>query len=119
MTFGPAEMDQVSAAVAAPWRAPAAARIASLAPFFLAVALQLFAPRYFPAMFAEPPAIIGLPLGAVVGALTLAWAAFGALTVWTTHSRLAAALALAFLTVPSMFAVILGPAVVLIMQNLG
>ena len=119
MTFGSGEMGQASAPATVPWRAPAGARIASLAPFFLAVALQLLAPKYFPPMFAAPPAIMGLPLGAVVGALTLAWAAFGALIVWTTHSRLAAALALAFLTVPSMFALILGPAVVLILQNLG
>jgi len=60
-----------------------------------------------------------VPLGVIVGALALAWAALGALIVWTTHSRLAAALSLAFLTVPSMFALILGPAVILIVQNLG
>ncbi|HET9851790.1 MAG TPA: hypothetical protein VFP56_04705 [Candidatus Limnocylindrales bacterium] len=119
MTFGSAEMDQVSAAARVPWRAPAGARLASLAPFFLAVALQLFAPRYFPPLFAAPPDVMGVPLGVIVGALALAWAAFGALVVWTTHSRVAAALALAFLTLPSMFALLLGPAVVLILQNLG
>jgi hypothetical protein len=119
MAFEPAGREQGYAPAPATWRAPAAARIASLAPFFLAVVLQLFAPRYFQPMFTDPTAIMGLPLGAIVGALTLAWAALGALIVWTTHSRLAAALSLAFLSVPSMLALILGPAVILIVQNLG
>lgn len=101
-----------------PWRAPAAARLSSLAPFLLAVALQLFAPVYFRPVLARPPEILGVPLGVVVGALILAWAAFGSLIVWTTQSRLAAALALGFLTIPSIFAMILGPTVILILQNL-
>ena len=102
-----------------PWRAPAAARLSSLTPFLLAVALQLFAPAYCRAMLARPPEILGIPLGVVVGALILAWAAFGSLIVWTTRSRLFATLALGFLTIPSIFAMILGPAVILILQNLG
>jgi hypothetical protein len=99
------------------WRASGPARLATLAPFFLAVALKLFAPVYFGGPV-NPPEILGIPLGVVVGALTLAWAGLGALIVWTTGSRLAAALALAFLTLPSMFAMILGPAIILILQNL-
>ena len=119
MAFESVSTGQGPAPATVPWRAPVGARIASLTPFFLALALQLFAPTYFPPMFSKPPDVMGVPLGAIVGALALAWAAFGALVVWTTHSRLAAGLALAFLTVPSMFAAILGPAVILIMQNLG
>ena len=42
----------------------------------------------------------------------------GALVIWTTGSRVAAALALAFLTLPSMFAMVLGPAALLVLQNL-
>lgn len=119
MTFRSSE---TGAAVVAPprqWRAPAAARVSSLAPFLLAIALQLFAPVYFQPLLAKPPEILGIPLGVVVGALILAWAAFGSIIVWTTHSRLATALALAFFTVPSIFAMILGPAVILILQNLA
>jgi len=119
MTFEAGGTGAAVLAPARPWRAPAAARLSSLAPFLLAVALQLFAPVYFRPMLARPPEILGIPLGVVVGALTLAWAAFGSLVVWTTHSRLAAALALGFLTIPSIFAMILGPAVILILQNLG
>ena len=119
MTFQSGGSGAVVVAAPRPWGAPAAARLSSLAPFLLAVALQLFAPVYFRPMLVRPPEILGIPLGVVVGALILVWAAFGSLIVWTTHSRLAAALALGFLTIPSIFSMILGPAVILILQNLN
>ena len=106
------------AAGARPWRAPVTARIASLVPFFVAIALQLAAPRFTEGLLMPPPDIPGIPTGAILGALVLGWAAFGALVVWTTGSRLAAALALGLLTLPSMFGLILGPAMLLILQNL-
>lgn len=103
-----------------PWRAPAPARVASLLPFLVAIAIPVLnGQRLSSPMFTEPPVFAGLPPGIVVGALVIAWAAFGALVIWTTHSRLATTLALAFLTLPSMFAMILGPAIVLILENLG
>ena len=119
MTFHSAQSGTTFPVAPARWRASGAAKIASLAPFLVAVALQLFAPVYFAPMLVRPPDILGIPLGVVAGALILAWAALGTLIVWTTHSRLAAAMALAFLTLPSIFALILGPAIILILQNLS
>ena len=107
-------------ATTGPWRAPAAARLASLLPFLLQGAIQLLdGPRLSSPMFVERTALAGLPLGTIIGTLVLAWAAFGAVVVWTTHSRLATTFALAFVTLPSMFAMILWPAIVLILQNLN
>ena len=102
-----------------PWRAPGPFRLASLAPFMLAILVQVAAlgPRVGGPLF-EEPTVVGIPIGVGVGALTLGWAALGALVIWTTGSRVAAALALAFLTLPSMFAMVLGPAALLVLQNL-
>lgn len=114
---GPIKIAHVNSQVA--WRAPIAARLASLAPFVLALVVELFAPRFFGPLLEAPPDILGAPLGVIVGALVLAWAALGALVVWTTGSRLACVLALALMTLPSMFAIIFTPAMILILQNLG
>lgn len=99
------------------WRSPPLLRAVSFLPFALAIGLALVARSYIgrPMMTAES---VGIPLNLVIGALTLAWAAFGALIVWTTSSRTAASLALVFITLPSIFAMILGPAIILILQNL-
>ena len=99
------------------WRSPVVLRVASLAPFALAVAFAMLARSYFCCLF-EPAGILGVPYTVVLEAVVLGWAALGALIVWTTGSRVAAALATAVLTLPSMFALILGPALILVLQNL-
>ena len=101
-----------------PWRASAGRRIASLAPFGLALALALLARSYFGIGLGSPPDILGVPLGLAIDGLVLAWAALGALIVWTTGSRSAASLALALITLPSMLAIIFTPALILILQHL-
>ena len=100
-----------------PWRSPPLLRAVSLLPFALAIALALLARSYVSGPMA-PPESDGIPLNVVVAGLALAWAAFGTLIVWTTGSRIAASLALVFITLPSMLATILGPAIILILQNL-
>ena len=61
---------------------------------------------------AKPPDIVGLPLGVVVDALTLAWAALGAYVIWTTRSLTLAALALVTATAPAVVILILTPAAI-------
>jgi hypothetical protein len=104
--------------VARPWRAPALLRIGTLMPFALALAIPLLAGPGLGGPLFQPAEVAGIPLWVIGGGLVLAWAAFGALVVWTTGSRLAATLAYVFITLPSMFALILGPAIILILQNL-
>lgn len=103
---------------ASTWRAPGLLRIGALMPFVLALAIPLLAGPKFGGPMYSAPDVAGFPIPTAIGGLTLGWAAFGALVVWTTGSRLAATLAYVFVTVPSIFALILGPAVVLILQNL-
>jgi hypothetical protein len=100
------------------WRAPALRRVAALAPFAVALAIPLLATNYFSRGVSKPPDIFGLPLGIVVEGLILGWAALGALLIWTTGSRVAATLAMAFITLPSLIALLLWPAIVLVLQNL-
>jgi hypothetical protein len=118
MTLRSTDPGQPRAAAPRVWRAPVPAKVASLVPFFLAAFLQLPSPRFSSPMFSGPE-IVGLPVAAVVGALILAWAGLGALIVWTTGSRAASALALAFLTLPSMFGLVFAPAMLLILQSFG
>ena len=100
------------------WRAPALLRVATLLPFALAAAIPLLAgPTLGRPMF-DPPEVAGIPLNLAIVGLVLGWAGFGALVVWTTGSRLAATLAYVFITLPSMLGLILGPAIILILQNL-
>ncbi len=117
------EIEHPAAAMGRPhgpreWHASPLRRAATLAPFALALALSLLARSYFGIAAAMPPDISGIPLGMVAGGIVLAWAALGALIVWTTGSRTAASLALVFITLPSMLAVIFTPAVILVLQKL-
>ena len=100
------------------WRAPALLRIATLMPFALALAIPVLAGRSLGGPMYGPPEVMGVPLNVVIAAVVLGWSAFGALVVWTTGSRVAATLAYVFITLPSMFALVLGPALILVLQNL-
>jgi hypothetical protein len=115
-TQNPVTMERSGAS--RPWRASPGRRLASLAPFGLALAIAVLARTYFGVGMGEPPDILGLPLGLVLEGIVLAWAALGALIIWTTGSRAAASLAMVFITLPSMLAIIFTPAVILILQNL-
>ena len=101
------------------WRASIALRLVSLTPFAFALVISLVSRRFFDPLFAEAPTVLGIPVGLVVGGGALMWAALGALVVWTARSPLLAMLALLLFTVPSILALILGPALILIVQNLG
>jgi hypothetical protein len=100
------------------WRADSAWRVISLTPFGLALVLVIFANSYLPGIMSKPPDILGLPLGAVVDALTLLWAALGAYVIWTTRSLAVASIALLASTGPAVVVLIFAPAAIRIMVNL-
>jgi len=114
----PAAEQRQPAQARIPWRADGRWRTVSLTPFGLALVLAVFATSYLPGIMAKPPDIVGLPLGVVVDALTLAWAALGAYVILTTRSLTLAALALVTATAPAVVILILTPAAIRIMQNL-
>jgi len=91
----------------------------TLTPFALAAWVDFVPHSFFGGPLGPPPEILGLSAGGWLQVAFLAWAAVGAYIVWTTHSRLASALALVLFTPVAIFGLVLGPAVLLILQNLG
>ena len=103
-----------------PWHSDPITRLMTFSPFVFAVWVQLFSRPFLGGpMFAAPPALFGLPLGLVFEVACVGWAAGAAFIVWTTRSRIAAALAFVLGTVASLLGIIVGPAIVLILQNIG
>jgi len=101
------------------WRADGAWRLISLTPFGLALVLAIFARTYFGSGLGKPPDILGIQLGVAVDALALGWAALGARVIWTTRSMAMATIALLTTTAPAIVFLVLGPAIILILQNLS
>lgn len=91
----------------------------ALLPLWLLLFLSLAAPGFMDPMFANPPAVVGLPAGIVLLALAMAWMAIGVALILSTWSALGWAVAIVLFMVPAMAAVILGPAVILIALNLA
>lgn len=114
-----ASMSQPVPKPARPWRSDPITRVSALAPFALAFYIDFIQRPTFGGIFAKPPELVGLPAGMWLQISLLSWAAVGAWIVWTTRSRLKSALALLLFTVPALFGIMLGPAVILIWQNLA
>ncbi len=91
----------------------------ALAPIWLLLATGLLVPSFLDPMFDYPPGIAALPLGFIVLALTLLLTAAGVAVVRTTRSTVVRRLALSLLTVPAVLLYVFGPAIILIVQNLG
>ena len=77
----------------------------------------LVQPTYFGPMGYEAPTFLGIPAMLVITGVALAWGALGGLIVATSRSRLALPLVLLFITLPACAVIILGPAILLILQN--
>jgi hypothetical protein len=88
-----------------------------LLPLWLLVVFQLAAPGYMEPAFANPPAVLGMPAGLVPLSVALALTAVGVVGLRRVSSTLAVTLVFLVSTVPAIFAVVLTPALVLILQN--
>jgi hypothetical protein len=93
--------------------------VVALSPLIVGLILLLVPARFFDPMFSKPPDILGVPLGFVLLVIAAAWAAIGVAIVWRVRSSIALLLALVLFAAPAMIVVIFGPAIILIMQNLG
>lgn len=113
----PGQIEAHEPVPAAEWRATLAWRLVSFLPFAVAIVLDLIAPRSFPPMFAMPPDVLGIPFGVVLQAVILLWAALGAAVVWQTRRPFVAVLALFVCIAPSIVALVLSPAITLIVLN--
>lgn len=94
-------------------------RIAPFAPLIVLLVTSFGTPNLSSPMYAAPPDVLDVPLGIVLTAIVMGWMLIGVAIVWTARSRLAESLALVFFTIPATVAVVFGPAVILILQNLG
>ena len=76
-------------------------------------------PTYFGPLFAKPPDFLGIPFGVVIDAIAMLWMLIGVVLIWDTRSSIVQGLVSFFFTIPATMVVVLSPAVVLILQNLG
>jgi hypothetical protein len=90
-------------------------RLIALAPVWFGPILYLMSSRYF----GREPELLGLPQGFVLAAGTALWALIGVAITWRARSWLVDVLAVLVFTIPAVVMLILGPAVILILQNLG
>lgn len=101
------------------WRPGWPSRIFALTPLWVLIISPLAAPRFFEPLGGEYPNILGLNLGVIVTALALFWMLIGLYVLWNATTRWVEALVYTVFTIPATMAVLLTPALVLIMQNLG
>ena len=91
----------------------------ALTPLWLFAALLLAAPGYMDPVFANPPAVLGLPAGIVVQTAALAWMAIGVGIVLATRQVVGWILALVLFAAPATALVGLTPPTVLVILNLA
>lgn len=82
------------------------------------VAFAFIVSRWGWPRFDKPPEMLGLPLGVVVLGVALAIMLAGVLALRRTSSSLAAVLIILLFTFPATILVVIGPAIIFILQNL-
>jgi hypothetical protein len=92
--------------------------LAALLPLWVFVIEATAVPNAFEPIFANPPAMLGLPLGLLLLALGLMVMAVGAAIMSRTTSTRSAIYAFLFLTAPSTALIILAPALILFIISL-
>lgn len=98
---------------------PRPAVLITLLPIGFMLLLYLASPQFFSPMGDRPATWLGIPLTDVLTAIAVGWGLLGGLLV--ARSRRPYSLAVGFLafTVPACVAIILAPAIILILQNPG
>ena len=76
------------------------------------------APTFFDPMGYRRPEVLGIPVEVLIMAFAVAWGGIGGYVVGTSRSPWVRALAIMVFTLPACVAIILGPAIILILQNL-
>jgi hypothetical protein len=90
-----------------------------LLPLWVLLIFALAAPAFLDPMFANPPAIAGLPAGVllIVVAITLMLA--GVWLLRRSESDLGTVVAFLFFTIPALALILIGPAIILVLTNLA
>jgi hypothetical protein len=95
---------------------PISGLLMALGPFAIALFSLLAAPSFFGP---PPPRLYGIPYGLVFTALAVSWSAIGGYIVATSRRPWVLPVALLVFTFPAILTIVLGPAIILILQNLG
>jgi hypothetical protein len=98
--------------------APMPRLLLGLLPVWVFLVLTLLAPGYVDPLYLNPPGVLGLPLGLALAVLAMAWMAVGLLGLYRLASDALALLVLMLFTVPATIAIVLAPAMILIIVNL-
>jgi hypothetical protein len=91
----------------------------ALMPVWVFIAQAVVAPNAIEPMYANPPAVYGLPAGLVLLAFSFVLMALGVIVMTRTTSRKSAICAVAFLTAPSTAIAVLAPTIILLIVNLS
>lgn len=99
------------------WHPRLIAKVVVLTPLWVLIYTKFAAQTFFGS---QPPSVFfGLTAGDLMIVLAMFWMLIGVYALWHAKSLFVELVAYLAFTVPAMFAVILGPAIVLIVQNLG
>ena len=106
---------------ATPVRSPLQRAVGAIAsvPLIALPAVWVLAPAFLEPVGLNPPAVLGLPMGVVLMALAGGMALVGWLIARRTWSVRVALGAVAILTIPALFLIVMTPALVLIAVNLA
>ena len=95
------------------------ALIVGMSPLWIGLFLALATPTFVERMDDAKVAIAGLPAGWFLILASLILAISGAIAIWKARSTVVVVAALVLLTFPALVLVIMGPALVLIVENVG
>ena len=91
----------------------------ALLPVWVFLARAVVVPDASEPIFANPPAMLGLPVGLVLLAFSFVLMAVGVVVTAKATSRKSAIYAIAFLTAPSTALLVLAPAIILLIVSLS
>jgi hypothetical protein len=92
--------------------------IAALAPGMVALAITIGQPDSIGPMFAKPPEALGVPLGSLILAASAIWYALGVGLIAAAARRAVRLVGVFGFVLPATIGFLIGPAVILILQNL-
>ena len=88
-------------------------------PLWLTIVVSLLAPGFMDPLYANPPSILGIPGGIMLMVMAFGWMAIGVGIVAATRALWSQLAALWIFAVPATAAILLGPALILIVLNLA
>ncbi len=102
-----------------PWRAGPFSLFFAFTPLWTWIYAQFAWQTYFGGPLIEPIGPLGLPASVFFTGMVMLWMLVGVYALWAARSRRIAGVVYLVFTIPATFALIVGPAIVLIIQNLG